>query len=77
MAPFESLVTVSYLHFIVVCEMFSVEEWCDLENWVRGFSRSSKMTPFDRPYTPYYWSAIVSIPLSCTISMLNNIMTLK
>jgi len=25
------------------------------------------MAPFDRSYTTNYWSAIVSIPLSCTI----------
>ena len=25
-----------------------------------GFSKSSKMAPFDRPYTTFYWSAIVS-----------------
>jgi len=26
------------------------------------------MAPFDRPYTTFYWSAIVSIALSCVIS---------
>jgi len=26
-----------------------------------------KMAPFDRPYTTFYWSAIVPIALSCTI----------
>jgi len=42
---FESLGTVSYLPSIVtmavsvaVCEIFSVKEWCDLENQVRGRS---------------------------------------
>ena len=38
------------------------------------------MAPFDRSYTTYYWSAIVGIALSCTISSyltLNNFMTLK
>jgi len=25
------------------------------------------MAPFDRPYTTFYWSAIVNIALSCTI----------
>jgi len=25
------------------------------------------MVPFDRPYTIFYWSAIVDILLSCTI----------
>jgi len=25
------------------------------------------MTPFDRPYTTFYWSAIISIAVCCTI----------
>jgi len=36
--------------------------------------------PFHRPYTTFYWSAIVNIALSCTILSyltLNNIVTLK
>jgi len=84
---FESLGTVSYSPSIVtmvvsvaVCEIFSVKEWRDLENQVRGRSRSLKMAPFDRPYATYYWSAIVNIALSCTIFEffeLNNIVTLK
>ena len=43
------------------------KEWRDLENQVRGRSRSLKMAPFDRPYATFYWSAIVNIALSCTI----------
>ena len=52
---------------VAVCKIFSVKEWRDLENQVRGRSRSLKMTPFDRPYAIFYWSAIVNIALSCTI----------
>jgi len=33
----------------------------DLETGGRGRSRSLKMAPFDRSYTTFYWSAIVSI----------------
>ena len=55
---------------VAVCEIFSVKEWRDLENQVRGRSRSLKMAPFDRPYATFYWSAIVNISLSCTISEL-------
>jgi len=57
---------VSYLPSIVtmavsvaICEIFSVKEWRDLKNQVRGRSRSLKMAPFDRPYATFYWSAIV------------------
>jgi len=72
--PFESFGAVSYSPFIVtmavsvaVCEIFSVKEWRDLENQVRGRSRSMKMALFDRPYATFYCSAIVNIALSCTI----------
>ena len=67
--PFESLDAVSYSLSIVtmavsvaICKMFS-----DLENQVRGRSRSLKMAPFNRPYATFYWSFLVNIALSCTI----------
>jgi len=34
----------------------------------KGGSRSLKMVPFHRSYTTFYWSAVVSIDLCCTIS---------
>jgi len=55
---------------VAVCEIFSVKGWRDLENQVRGRSRSLKMAPlrpFDRPYATFYWSVIVNIALSCAI----------
>ena len=73
--PFESLDTVSYSPsivtmaiFVSTCKIFSVKEWRDLENQVRGRSRSLKMAPFtDRPHATFHWSAIVNIVLSRTI----------
>jgi len=54
----------SLSHWIgAVSQIFSVKELRDLENWVRGCSRSRKMAPFNRPYTTFYWSAIVNIAL--------------
>jgi len=50
-----------------ILEIFSVKEWLDLENQVRGRSKSLKMAPFDIPYATFYWSAVVNIALSCTI----------
>ena len=54
LVPFESLDAVSYSPSIVtmavsvaVCEIFSVNEWRDLENRVRGRSRLLKMAPYD------------------------------
>jgi len=52
---------------LTVYEIFDVKVYRDLENWVKGCSRSLKMVPFDRPYTTSYWSTVVSIALSCTV----------
>jgi len=50
-----------------VYEIFSVKEWRDLKTGGRGRSRSLEMVPFDRSYTTFYWSAIVSIAASCML----------
>ena len=53
LVPFESFGPVSYSPAIVsvavsvaVCEIFSVKEWRDLENQIRGRSRSLKRRSF-------------------------------
>jgi len=52
---------------LAISEILSVKEWPDLEIWVWGRSRSLKMARFRRPYTTFYWSAIVTIALSYTV----------
>ena len=56
-----------------VSEIFSLEEWRDLETGGRVRSRLLEMAPFDRPYTTFYWSAIVYLVLSCTGFELRNV----
>ena len=72
--PFESLGTVSYSPsivtvavFVAVCEIFSVNEWCDLENRVRVRSRSLEVAPFDRSHTSSFSPSIVTMAIYCII----------
>ena len=44
-----------------VCEIFSVKEWCDLENRVRVRSRSLEMGLFDRSHPSTYLPSISDI----------------
>ena len=74
LVPFKSLGAVSYSSSIVtmvlsvaVCEIFSVKEWCDLENRVRVRSMSLEITPFDRSHMSSYSPFIVTMALSCII----------
>ena len=72
--PFESLGAVSYSPYIVtmavsvaVCEIFSVNDWCDLENRVRVCSRSLEMASFDRSHTSSYSPSIVTMAIFCIV----------
>jgi len=61
----DSVVTVTVS--VAVCEIFSVKEWCDLENRVRVRSRSLEMAPFDRSHTSSYTLSIVTVALSSIV----------
>ena len=72
--PFKTLGTVFYSLFIVtkavsvaVCNIFSVKEWCDLENRVRVRSRSLEMAPFDRSHASFYSLSMAIFCIVCEI----------
>ena len=52
---------------VAVCGIFSVKEWCDLENGVRVRSRSMEMAPFDRSHTSSYSLSIVTMAIFCIV----------
>jgi len=74
LVPFESFGAISYLPSTVtlavsvaVCKIFSVKEWCDLDNRVRVPLRSLEMAPFDRSHTSSYSSSLVTMVIFCIV----------
>jgi len=56
-----------------VCEIFAFKQYYDFEIGVRGHSRSSKVALFDRAHTTLYSSSLANMPLSITVSEINNV----
>ena len=52
---------------VTVCEIFSITDWCELENRVKVCSRSLEMTPFHRSHRSSYWPSIVTMAISCIV----------
>jgi len=52
---------------VAVCEIFSVKEWCDLENRVRVRSKSLEMAPFDSRHTSSYSSSVATMVICCIV----------
>ena len=52
---------------VAFCEIFSVKEWCNLENRVTVRSRSLEMAPFNRSHTSSYSPSIATIAITCIV----------
>ena len=50
-----------------IFEIFDVKKYNDLEIWVRGHSRSPKVTPFDSLHMVPYCRPIVTLCLKFTV----------
>ena len=51
---------------LTVCEIFSIKQWRELKLEL-GVPQGRSKWQHSTDHTTYYWSAVVSIALSCTI----------
>jgi len=47
-----------------ICELFDIEYYRDLEIWLRGYSRSLKLVPFESFDAVSYWPSVVTMAVS-------------
>ena len=66
-----AIVTLSLRH--AVFSDIRLQKCRDLENWVRGPSRSLEISPFDRAHTTSYRRSIVTMALSRVVSEISNV----
>ena len=59
---------IDHIHDLLLGELFDVEYYCDLEMWVRGYSRLLKVVPFESMGTVSYSPSIVTMAVSLAIS---------
>jgi len=66
-SPYEYSIETVYICIVSGIGLLSVKKRRDHKTRGRGRSRSLKVALFDRPYTTFYWSGIVSMALCYTI----------
>ena len=67
---------VCYSNFVPKMHSFwdiRLQKCRDLENWVKGPSRSLKMSSFDRAHMTSYWRSIVNMAISLVVSEIFNV----
>jgi len=51
-----------------IFEILAFDKYLDLENWVRGYSRSTEITPIDRSHMTSYSRTILTLVLASIVS---------